>query len=168
MSSQVSTVGHENKTQKTATVEVYHVRRDAPKGVAFFEHPEKWEDRQEYYRKVATVEVPAGKAGDVDKVLEKAWQCLQHGVDGPESVIVKAHVERRRSTSVGDVMLTSAGVSEESPETDLRPYEVGTVGFRAIEEENSEPSIGDRAPLPIGRPSGGKQSEGRGAEGDSE
>jgi len=168
MPSQASTKGPENKTQKTATVEVYHVRRDAPKGVAFFEHPEKWEDRRDYYRQVATVEVPAAKIGDVDEVLEQAWQCLQHGVDGPGSVIVKTHVERRRSTSVGDVMLTSAGVNEESPETDLRPYEVGTVGFRAIEEENSESSIGDRAPLPIGQPSGGKQSEDRGAEGDSE
>lgn len=135
--------------KKTATVEAHHVTPDAPKGVAFFEHSESWDARREHYRHVATLEVPIGEETSIEQILEQAWTRLQNGIDGPGSLRVESHVEERRSTSVGDVMVVSMSQPEQS-DLDSFPYEVGTIGFREIADYNPDPSVGGGEPLPLG------------------
>lgn len=153
MNSQPSRSGNLGATNesdgRTATVEVHHVTRDAPKGVAFFEHPESWAERREHYRHVATVEVLFGDETSIEQILEQVWTRLQHGVDGATSARVESHVTNRRSTSVGDVMVASVGSGEQS-EKDPSPYEVGKIGFREIGDYNPDSSAGGGDPLPIG------------------
>jgi hypothetical protein len=113
-------------------VHAYHVKREAPRGVAFFEHPESWEERQSLYRKVA---LGRTKRFSGQEALEEAWKDLQHGVRG--ACWMKEHVMNRRSTSVGDVLLLQEN-------GDWAPFEVGNLGFRKIEERNPNSSVGDR------------------------
>lgn len=129
-------------------MEIHHVRREAPRGTAFFEHPEKWDDRREHYRHVATVTVRRPAEEETGRLLEDAWRELQNGVRGPENASAECHVQRRRSTSVGDVMILYPSAAGD--EADPIPFEVGTIGFRRITEENPDPSVGDRNPRPIG------------------
>lgn len=137
------------ETERSVTVEVHHVYRDAPKGTAFFQHPEKWEDRREHYRHVATAEVSGSATKDIKPLLEDAWRELQNGAGGnKKTVAVEPHVARRRSTSVGDVMIVkdvAAGDREEAV-----PFEVGHVGFRKIIDENHETPAPIRNLRPIG------------------
>jgi hypothetical protein len=151
------------------TITVYHVEKEAPRGLAFWEHPDPWNKRGEFYRKVATVEVPrsvslkdssaaddgTGGTGETDEAdrspraaLEEAWAALQNGAGSAASADVTNHVNKRRSTSVGDVMvLCRPGDGKAESEV---PFEVGTLGFREIATENPEPSIGGNDLVPIG------------------
>lgn len=124
-------------------ITAHYVRADAPRGIAYFEHPERWEARKEHYEKKATVEVPIedippgeGPTGDeVDLTtlaLNRAFRLLQNGVAAGKGHITEDS-PKRRSLSVGDVLILK-GI----------PHEVTRVGFCDItgrKEETPGPDI---------------------------
>ena len=134
------------------TITAHYVRADAPRGVAYFEHPERWEARKEHYVKKATVEVPVedlppgdgppgdGPPGDEQDLktlaLARAFRLLQNGIAAGKGRITEER-PKRRSLSVGDVLILKGiphevtrfdfcditGRKEETPDTDIR-YEI--------------------------------------------
>lgn len=139
--------------RRVVTVEVYHVEQEAPRGTAFFEHPERWETRRKHYRHVATAYVHGPANRTAQQILDDAWVKLQKGVgETTATVSVDCHAKQRRSTSVGDVMILDAGDLDADAlgRDGSIPFEVGTVGFRDITDDNPEPSIGNQNLLPIG------------------
>lgn len=103
-------------------VTVYHVRDDAPLGVAFFEHPESWDERSEYYEKMGCVHVQAERLpmGALEMAFAKTQNIDRAWVKQP--IVTEAEREAR-STSVGDVL-----------ELDGAYYEVAAIGFDCIND----------------------------------
>jgi len=115
------------------TITAHFVREDAPRGIAYFVHPERWEARKEHYDEKATVEVPVeelpsgyGPPGDemdyTTLALEHAFRLLQNGVSVGKGRITEES-PKRRSLSVGDVLILEG-----------TPHEVTRTGFRDITE----------------------------------
>ena len=114
-------------------ITAHYVRADAPRGVAYFVHPERWEARKEHYDEKATVEVPVeelpsadGPPGDeVDLTtlaLEHAFRLLQNGISVGKGRSTEGS-PKRRSLSVGDVLILEG-----------TPHEVTRTGFCDITE----------------------------------
>lgn len=111
-------------------IDVYHVKRNAPRGTAFHEHPESWDERKEHYKRVATVRIDLNGADiDARDVAFRATQTdpIAESTIPDEVDYEVVSVEKHRSTSVGDVFFIY----------DL-PHEVGKVGFRPIIGRNEK------------------------------
>ena len=109
-------------------ITAHYVREDAPRGVAYCVHPERWEARKEHYDEKATVKVPVeelpsgdGPPGDemdyTTLALEHAFRLLQNGVSVGKGRITEES-PKRRSLSVGDVLILEG-----------TPHEVTRTGF---------------------------------------
>lgn len=122
------------------TLRIYHVRKDAPRGTAFFEHPESWDERKEHYKLVARGDTrPALPGRDHFDILEDVYNAEQNGVGFEAKMFTLDEEETpRRSLSVGDVVVV-----------DEKPYEVGSVGFRVISDRNEQGTMG-KEPWEIG------------------
>lgn len=126
---------------------VYHVKRNAPRGIAFHEHPEPWKERRGHYTLVAeyeTTELSDSKEGHIsfcECIFEEenlaGEGSVDNGTDTPEHIERTESVRPRRSLSVGDVVLVD-GV----------PYECSRIGWREISNRNENGSTGSD-PYPI-------------------
>lgn len=129
------------------TALVLHVREDAPHGTRFTEHPESWDEREEYYEPVALIKFDEEVLSETERdrpILEAAYAATNNDPMGRDAGVIeidwKKEKSKVRSTSVGDVIITSSPLP-------IRAFEVGSLGFRDITERNEEGSFAD--PLPI-------------------